>query len=120
MLKIGKYFQYITTNCIVDPQSFFSPISVLNTFYRGEGRGGGTVSQSGGAQCIRIGVMEDNFVFGHILHFGHSLFFCVRVKSFSAYYLKAITVNRMGAGQKVVIIYLFPISHLFATNLYRF
>ena len=31
MLKIGKYFQYITTNCIVDPQSFFSPISVLNT-----------------------------------------------------------------------------------------
>ena len=25
----------------------------------------------GGAQCIRIGVMEDNFVFGHILHFGH-------------------------------------------------
>ena len=48
MLKIGKYFQYITTNCIVDPQSFFSPISVLNTVYRGEGRGGGTVSQSGG------------------------------------------------------------------------
>ena len=40
MLKIGKYFQYITTNCIVDPQSFFSPISVLNTVYRGEGRGG--------------------------------------------------------------------------------
>ena len=25
MLKIGKYFQYITTNCIVDHQSFFSP-----------------------------------------------------------------------------------------------
>ena len=24
-----------------------------------------------GAQCIRVGVMEDNFVFGHILHFGH-------------------------------------------------
>ena len=25
----------------------------------------------GGAQCIRIGVMKDNFVFYHILHFSH-------------------------------------------------
>ena len=54
----------------------------------------------GNAQCIRIGVMEDNFDFGHILHIGHSLFFCIRVKNFSAFYWKAIIVDRMGMDKK--------------------
>ena len=35
------------------------------------GRKGGEEGQEGGegAQCIRIGVMEDNIDFGHFLHF---------------------------------------------------